>query len=84
MTDENLSDHYFVMVGEVCEAARLARLAVRIKTRDGRSVLGIPEPMPALAQEYELDDTGFQNRILVDGIPLQLSEVVEVRLLAPS
>jgi hypothetical protein len=84
MTDENLSDHYFVMVGEVCEAARLARLPVRIKTRDGRSVLGIPEPMSAYAGEFELDDTGFQNRILVDGIPLQLSEVVEVRLPAPS
>ena len=76
--------HYLVIVGNVCDAARLAHLPVRIKTRDGRSVLGVPETELARADDDDqVDHTGYGNRLVVAGVSLALDQVFEVRVAAP-
>ena len=80
----NVDDHYIVLVGDVCDAARLAKLPVRVTTRAGQSVLGVPET--ALARQGEpgeIDDTGYLNRLVIGGVTVALDQVVEVRLAAP-
>jgi hypothetical protein len=80
----NVHDHYLVIVGDVCNAARLAGLQVRVMTRDGRSVIGVPEAEEAPSDSpREVDDTGYTNDLVVGGARVALDQVAEVRLAAP-
>ena len=83
---DTAAEHYFVIVGELCENARLARLPVEVRTRDGRWVRGVPYTRPAgpSTSAEELDHTGFAHDLLVGTETVALSSIVEISVASPS
>jgi hypothetical protein len=78
------SEHFFVMVGEVFERARMARLAVEVATSDGSCLAGVPHARGVAPEDPDqLDHTGFARQLSMDGEPVCLQEIVEVRLRRP-
>ena len=82
MQDETA--HFLVMVGDACNSARLASLPVEVTTRDGRRLSGVPVPQEASTPQQEIDDTGFKNELILDGVSIALDQVVELRLRRPA
>jgi hypothetical protein len=81
---QTLREHYWVMIGEICELARTGRLAVEVTTGDGRTLDGIPSPHPVNPDDAaQVDDTGFANDLAVNGEVVGLMDVVELRLRMP-
>lgn len=75
--------HFLVMVGDACDGARLAGLPVEVTTRDGRRLCGVPSPREASTPWQEVDDTGFENELILGGAAVALDQVVELRLRRP-
>ena len=78
-------DHFFVMVGDVCENARVARLPVEALTRDGHRAVGVPQPQPAEEAEpgHEVDQTGFARELRIGDEVIALDSIVELRISLP-
>lgn len=78
------TEHFLILVGQVCDQARMAKLAVEVRTREGRSYTGVPAPRRARPGDpREVDDTGFTNELEVDGEMVRLDEVLEICLRMP-
>lgn len=82
-----MDDHtaqFYVMVGAICDQARLGQIAVRFALDDGSVVEGIPaSPSPAPA-DAELDQTGYRCDISVGTTPIHLPAVREVAFARPT
>ena len=80
-----LREHFFVMVGTVCENARIAQLPVRVMTRDGNQSAGVPQPQSAeeAAPDHEVDHTGFARELLIGDEVVALDSVVELTFSLP-
>ena len=82
---DTLRNHFFVMVGTVCENARIAQLPVRVVTRDGFRSTGVPQPRSAqeAAPDHEVDHTGFARELLIGDEVVALDSVVELTFSLP-
>jgi hypothetical protein len=65
---------FFILVAQTCDAARLARLPVRLTMRDGTIHEG--HPGTTLARDDDgLDDAGYEDRLEVHRTIVKLSDV---------
>jgi hypothetical protein len=81
---ETVFEQYFLMVGELCEHARLARLPVEITLQSGRAIRGIPDPEQIADEDPDmLDHTGFADRLHVGGVTVKLHDVAAVCVRRP-
>jgi hypothetical protein len=73
--------HFFTLVGELSNAARTAALRVVLRLDDGTEVAGVPVVPHADGQE--LDDTGYQDRVMIGDTEVALREVSAITVLRP-
>lgn len=66
--------HFLTMTGDVCAAAGLANLDVEILLASGATTSGVPSSISGT--NTELDQTGYSNRLFVNGEPVALDDVV--------
>jgi hypothetical protein len=80
------TEHFLIMVGGVCDDARLAHMPVLVTTTGGRLLQGVPEAHPASLEsgEPELAETGYTNDLDVDGEVIALDEVQEILFVRPA
>lgn len=85
MHEQDLRDHFYFLVGTACEHARTGKLPVAVITRDGRTLQGVPAPQDAgtASAAEEVDDSGFARRLEIDGDPVALDTIVELRVCLP-
>jgi hypothetical protein len=77
-------EHFFVMLGELLDAARIGGVPVRLTLSDGRVIEGIPSArMDDASGAEELDDTGYARRIRLAGERVDLTEVCEAAIVRP-
>ena len=79
---DELSEHYFVAVGELLGQAFVGGLRVELRLADGTRVTGIPN-LGRETSADELDETGHPQRIQVDGETVALAAVRSATLLHP-
>lgn len=72
---------FLILVGEVSRMARLARLPVEVITRDGIAHRGVPE-FPD-QQGDEIDDTGLDPLLRIDGELVAVEAIAEIRTRSP-
>jgi hypothetical protein len=75
--------HFYVLVGQACDSARLAALPVRLYLRDGAVIEGHPRPTVP-PDEPELDDTGYGDGIEIDDERVALSDVLRMTVCCPA
>jgi hypothetical protein len=74
---------FVVSIGTLCADAHVAQLPVRLSLATGDCVAGVPEaPQPTEGPE-QVDDTGFADAITIEGVAVQLSDVVEASIRRP-
>jgi hypothetical protein len=77
-------DHFFVMVGQILDEARIGGLIVRLTFGDGGVVEGVPAaPASSDGAGEEIDDTGYRRWISVDGRTLDMTDVCEAAIVRP-
>lgn len=69
--------HFLIMVGDSCLAAGIGELRVEIALRDGTRASGVPSPQVAARPLEEIDGTGYSKKLLLNGMSVELDEVVE-------
>ena len=79
---DDRSAHFFTLVAEVCESARLARLPVQLVLVDGTRLEGHPQARPA-GDDSSLDDTGYADVIDLGEQHVPLSDVLEAAVRRP-
>ena len=81
---DDVTAHFLVAVGDVCESARIARLPVSVRTTGGEDVSGVPEPVPVGESAGNgLDETGYEDTLRIAGRTMRLQEVQQVTLTRP-
>ena len=80
--DDRYSE-YVIAVGELCAAAELARFHLEVVTTDGRIVLGLAGAPRTATGDGELDHTGLQRTVRVDGSLVNLDEIVRCTIHRP-
>jgi hypothetical protein len=75
--------YFLIIVGGVCNDARLAGFDVELVTDDDRRVRGVPATAQRIDGEPELDDTGMPRELHVGDVAVQLETVTEIRLHRP-
>ena len=76
---------FYVIVGTICDDARVANMAVRVLLRDGRDVVGVPGTATTGGTSGdELDDTGVRRVISVDSHVIRLEDITEISLVVPA
>jgi hypothetical protein len=75
--------HFYGLIGDVCESARLAELPVRLHLRDGTVIEGHPRPTGP-EEARELDDTGYGDGIDIDDERVALSDVLRMTVCRPA
>ena len=80
--DDRYSE-YVIAVGQVCAAAELARFQLEVVTADGQVIVG-PAGAPRTADgDVELDQTGLQRTVRIDGALVNLDEIVRCTVHSP-
>jgi len=74
---------FFVTVGELCAAARLAGLSVCLTVLGDHEMVGVPAPPPETEGDDELDTTGYADAVWVGEAEVRLSDVVEASVRRP-
>ena len=75
---------FLIAVGDLCAAAHVANLSVRVVTQDGATFTGIPQPCFVGDSNAEgVDDTGLRNRLYVGEHAVELEHIAAVMLHAP-
>jgi hypothetical protein len=78
------SDHFFVMVGQLIDNARIGGIPLIFDMRGGEVVEGVPsEAAFSASPEQELDDTGYARRVQLAGIAVDLADVRRVTVIYP-
>ncbi len=75
--------HFLTTVGDACTAAGLANISVELTLANGTRAVGIPSPRPAEPDGDGLDQTGYADRLLIDGRAVELHEVVQLSIHRP-
>lgn len=72
------------MLGDTCASAGLASLPISLVLMDGRRVSGTPSPQPTVDEAADaLEQTGYANRLLINGESVAIDEVVEFAVRSP-
>jgi hypothetical protein len=75
---------FFVMVGSLCDDARLAGLEVEVTLEDGTVVDGVPAaPAEAARSREQLDETGYRRNIVIGEVQVHLPAVRRVTVGRP-
>jgi hypothetical protein len=74
---------FFVIVAGLCGDARLGRLTLRLKLATGEEIAGVAEPVRETEGSDELGDIGYADAVMVDGIAVALSDVIEATIARP-
>jgi hypothetical protein len=69
---DDLSSHFFTIVGQLLDQAAVGRLRVRLELSDGAVADGVPS---GDFEGRELDDTGYQRCASIDGQAVALDRV---------
>jgi hypothetical protein len=80
--DDRFSE-YMIAVGQACAAAELARFQLEVVTADGQVVVGLVGAPRTAEGEVELDQTGLQRTVRIDGALVNLDEIVACTLHVP-
>jgi hypothetical protein len=80
--DDRYSE-YMIAVGQLCAAAELARFQLEIVTTDGRVVAGLVGAPRTADGVGELDHTGLQRTVEINGALVNLDEIVRCTLHRP-
>jgi hypothetical protein len=80
--DDRYSE-YMIAVGQLCAAAELASFRLEVVTADGQVVVGLAGAPRTAAGNGELDDTGLQRTVRIDGALVNLDEIVRCTVLSP-
>jgi hypothetical protein len=75
--------HFLTMLGDVCTAAGLASISVEILLTDGSRMAGTPSPQPSAGTSARMGETGYAQRLFIDGSSAQMEEVVEFVVRSP-
>ncbi len=83
---DDVTAQFFVMLGDICDDARLGHLPVRLTLADGTVIEGIPDSarQPSPGDAGPLDDTGVRTMVVIDGVRVALPEVSEVSVVRPT
>lgn len=75
---------FLITIGDMCLAANLAGLVVRVRSRDGSegAARGVPYLREGVAGEA-VDDTGYRRSLIVNDRLVDLEEIVECTICAP-
>ena len=77
-------DHFFVMVGQVLDDARIGRVLVRLTLTGGAVVEGVPsEPVAGASDGDEIDDSGYGRWVTLAGTEVDLTAVRQATILHP-
>jgi hypothetical protein len=77
--------HFFVMLGELIDGARIGGVLVRLTLRDGSVVEGIPlAPASDPARDDQIDDSGVVRRIEFTSARVDLADVREATIVHPA
>lgn len=83
MTDDRVW-HFYSIVGDLCDQARLGELEVLVETRDGDSIAGVPLPRPAPPNHPQaLDDTGYADDLHIGDRRIALRDVSTIHFRCP-
>ncbi|MFZ0385228.1 MAG: hypothetical protein WAL22_06175 [Solirubrobacteraceae bacterium] len=80
--DDRYSE-FVIAVGQLCAAAELARFQLEVVTDDGQVVVGQVGAPRTAAGDAELDHTGLQRTVRVDGALVNLDEIVRCTIHRP-
>ena len=80
MRDEHAQ--FFVAVAELCGAAEIAGLEVRVATVARDEVCGVPGP--PVNDHPQLDGTGYARAVLVGDTLIDLADIRVASIVAPS
>jgi hypothetical protein len=80
--DDRFSE-YMIAIGQACAAAELASFQLEVVTADGRVVTGLVGALRSAEGEIELDQTGLQRTVRIDGALVNLDEIVACTLHVP-
>jgi hypothetical protein len=80
--DDRVSE-YVIAIGQACAAAELARFQLEVITADGRVVVGLVGSLRTAEGDFELDQTGLQRTVRIDGALVNLDEIVACTLHLP-
>jgi hypothetical protein len=84
--DDEMDDRYseyVIAIGQLCAAAELARFQLEVVTDDGEVVVGLVGALRTAAGNGELDHTGLQRTVRVDGALVNLDEIVRCTIHRP-
>jgi hypothetical protein len=77
-------DHYFVMVGQTLDNARIGGVLVRLTLSEGGVVEGVPvAPLSGVWPAEEVDDTGYGRWISLGGTTVDLADVRQATIVHP-
>ena len=68
---------FLIMVADVCAAAALARVQVRVQTADGRQLEGVPAAPASADTETEAAEIGYAPQLVIGGHTIVLSDVTD-------
>ena len=78
------ADHFFVMVGQLIDNARIGGIPLVFSLCGGEVVEGVPsEAAFTLEPDEELDDTGYARRVALAGIAVQLADIRRATVVHP-
>ncbi len=73
------------MLGDTCASAGLASLPISLVLIDGSRVSGTPSPQPTVDEADDaLEQTGYANRLLINGASVAIDEVVAFAVRSPN
>jgi hypothetical protein len=79
--DDRYSE-YLIALGQLCAAAELARFPLEVITTEGQVVVGLVGAPRGAVGDGELDDTGLQRTVRIDGSLVNLDEIVRCTVLS--
>jgi hypothetical protein len=78
------SDHFFAMVGQLIDSARIGSIAVILDVEGGDVIQGVPsEPASSVRPVEELDDIGYARRVELAGVSVDLADVRRATVVHP-
>jgi hypothetical protein len=81
---DDRESQFFFSVGRMCGDARTGGLTVRLTLASEEQVIGVPDPPPETEGPDELDTIGYADAVMVGGVEVALSDVVEAALAHPA
>jgi len=78
------SEHFFAMVGQLIDSARIGSIAVILDVAGGDVIQGVPsEPASSVRPVEELADIGYARRVELAGVAVDLADVRRATVVHP-